>query len=268
MVKEKNMKTINIPKQLSEISIDKMEMIAQLDIENIDTQKLRFNEMAILCDMDVNELLSSTDIEDVGKIIKGLNWFYDLSFDDIETTTFSFEHNNKTYTLVEELNELTFGQWIDLDGLIKANQDNYWTMTRYIIACISKESNQSNPLNTMKELEARANEFKSLTLDKVFNYTSYFFKKKRKWNQLSNLYSQLHSPNQSMDISTQATIKSGAGQGFFMTLLNKTLLSMIMLIGWVYMKFSHFFPSKMKGGKLKNKLRTLINNFISQTSSK
>jgi len=239
------------PKQLKEITIEQMENIALIDTE--DDNRRRLQEVAILCNTDYESLINDTDIEKVNELINGVKWFYDLQMEDIGEPVFEFNHKGINYSLVKELSELTFGQWIDLDLLITNNQDNAWAMTRFIITCLSKSDKQKAYFKDPKDLYNRADEFKSLTLDKVFNYTSYFFKKKRKWNQLSLLSSTLNLESQSMDISTISTTTNGDGQGFFMTLLAKILLNSIVLVGWIYTKYLHYFPSKMKEVKFNQK---------------
>ena len=108
---------MKIPKELKDINLKQLELISDID-ENATLQERRLREIAILCNMDYNELYYSKDVKTVTKLIDELKWFYELSPQNIEQDIFEFNVNNINYKLIKEMNELTFGQWVDLDYYI------------------------------------------------------------------------------------------------------------------------------------------------------
>jgi hypothetical protein len=258
---------MKVPKELKEINLKQLELISDID-ENATLQERRLKEIAILCNMDYNELYYSKDVKTVTKLIDELKWFYELSPQNIEQDVFEFNVNNINYKLIKEMNELTFGQWVDLDYYITENQNNHWTMTKYIMALCSsiKGVDHSYP-STSIELSERVSIIENLTVDIVFGYTSYFLKKKDRLKELSQVYSILSSQNQNGQDIGNPTIKNGDGQAWYMTLLMEMFLGLVMSIGWTYIHV--YLPCQLKmkevSLKVKSKLRLKQNTNLNKT---
>jgi hypothetical protein len=258
---------MKIPKELKEINLKQLELISDID-ENSTTQERRLKEIAILCNMDYNDLYYSKDIKIITNAMNDLKWFYELSPQNIEQDIFEFNVNNINYKLIKEMNELTFGQWVDLDYYITENQNNHWTMTKYIMALCSsiKGVDHSYP-STSIELSERVSIIENLTVDIVFGYTSYFLKKKDRLKELSQVYSILNSQNQNGEIIGNPTIKNGDGQAWYMTLLMQMFLGLMMSIGWTYIHV--YLPCQLKmkevSLRVKSKLRLKQNTNLNKT---
>jgi hypothetical protein len=258
---------MKIPKELKDIKLKQLELIADID-ENSTSQERRLKEIAILCDMDYNDLYYSKDINTVTKLIDDLKWFYQLTTNDINQDVFEFTHDNVNYKLITEMNQLTFGQWVDLDYYISENQNNYWTMTKYIMAlCSSINGVDHSYPSTSNDLSERVSVIENLSLDIVYGYTSYFLKKKDKLKELSQVYSILNSQNQNGETIGNPTIKNGDGQAWYMTWLMAMFLGLMMLIGWTYIHVYLPCLLKMKEVSLKVKsiLRLNINTNLNKT---
>lgn len=250
---------MKVPKKLNDINLKQLELIAEID-EDIPNQEKRLKEIAILCHTSYDELYYSKDIENLTKLIDELKWFYELKPSDIENDIFNFNYNGTEYKLIKELNELTFGQWVDLDYYITDNQHNYWTMTKYIMALCSsiKGVEHSYPSNS-NELSERVSIIENLTLDIVYGYTSYFLKKKEKLKSLSQVFSILNSQNQNGQLIGNPTMKNGDGNQWYMTLLMEMFLRSMILIGWIYIHVYLPCRLKMKEVLLKVKSKLLLN---------
>ena len=258
---------MKIPKELKDINLKQLELISDID-ENATLQERRLKEIAILCNMDYNELYYSKDVKTVTKLIDELKWFYELSPQNIEQDIFEFNVNNINYKLIKEMNELTFGQWVDLDYYITENQNNHWTMTKYIMAlCSSINGVEHSYPSTSIELSERVSIIENLTVDIVFGYTSYFLKKKDRLKELSQVYSILSSQNQNGQDIGNLTIKNGDGQAWYMTLLMQMFLGLMMLIGWTYIHV--YLPCQLKmkevSLRVKSKLRLKQNTNLNKT---
>ena len=258
---------MKIPKELKDIKLKQLESIANID-ETTSLQERRLREIAILCNMDYDELYYSKDIKTVTNAMNDLKWFYQLTTDDINQDVFEFTHDNVNYKLIKEMNELTFGQWVDLDYYISDNQENYWTMTKYIMAlCSSINGVDHSYPSTSNELSERVSVIENLSLDIVYGYTSHFLKKKDRLKELSQVYSILNSQNQNGQVIGNPTIKNGDGQAWYMTLLMQMFLGLMMLIGWTYIHV--YLPCQLKmkevSLKVKSKLRLNINTNLNKT---
>jgi hypothetical protein len=258
---------MKIPKELKDIKLKQLESIANID-ENSTTQEKRLKEIAILCNMDYDELYYSKDIKTITNAMNDLKWFYELTTDDINQDVFEFTHDNVNYKLIKDMNELTFGQWVDLDYYISDNQENYWTMTKYIMALCSsiKGVDHSYP-STSNDLSERVSIIENLPLDIVYGYTSYFLKKKDRLKELSQVYSILNSQNQNGEVTMNHTTKNGDGQAWYMTLLMQMFLGLMMLIGWTYIHV--YLPCQLKmkevSLKVKYKLRLKQNTNLNRS---
>lgn len=258
---------MKIPKELKEINLKQLESIANID-ENATLQERRLREIAILCNMDYNELYYSKDVKSVTKLIDDLKWFYQLTTDDINQDVFEFNVNNINYKLCKEMNELSFGQWVDLDYYISENQNNYWTMTKYIMAlCSSINGVDHSYPSTANDLSERVSIIENLSLDIVYGYTSYFLKKKDRLKELSQVYSMLNSQNQNGQVIGNHTIKNGDGLRWPMTWLMAMFLGLMMSIGWIYIHVYLPCQSRMKEVSLKVKsiLRLKQNTKLNKT---
>jgi hypothetical protein len=258
---------MKIPKELKDINLKQLESIANID-ETTSLQERRLREIAILCNMDYNELYYSKDIKTVTKLIDDLKWFYQITTDDIKQDIFEFNVNNINYKLIKEMNELTFGQWVDLDYYISENQNNYWTMTKYIMAlCSSINGVDHSYPSTANDLSERVSIIENLSLDIVFGYTSYFLKKKDRLKELSQVYSMLNSQNQNGQVIGNPTIKNGDGLRWPMTWLMAMFLGLMMSIGWIYLHVYLPCQSRMKEVSLKVKsiLRLNTNTKVNKT---
>lgn len=233
-----------IPKKLNDIKLKQLELIANID-ENSTLQEKRLKEIAILCNIDYNDLYYSKDVNSVTNIMNELKWFYELTPQDINQDIFEFTYDNVNYKLVKDMNELTFGQWVDLDFYISENQDNYWTMTKYIMAlCSSINGVDHSYPSTSNELSERVSIIENLSLDIVYGYTSHFLKKKTKLKELSQVYSILSSQNQNGEAIGNPTTKNGDGQRWYMTWLMAMFFALMMSIGWIYIHV--YLPCQLK----------------------
>jgi len=244
---------MKIPKKLNDINLKQLESIADID-ENVTLQERRLKEIAILCNIDYNDLYYSKDVKSVTNAMNELKWFYELTPQDINQDVFEFTHDNINYKLIKEMNELSFGQWVDLDYYISQNQENYWTMTKYIMAlCSSINGVDHSYPSTSNDLSERVSVIENLPLDIVYGYTSYFLKKKDRLKELSQVYSMLNSQNQNGQDIGNPTMKNGDGQAWYMTLLMEMFLGLMMSIGWIYIHVYLPCQSRMKEVSLKVK---------------
>jgi hypothetical protein len=253
---------MKIPKKLNDINLKQLELIADID-ENSTLQERRLKEIAILCNIEYDELYYSKDVKTVTNAMNDLKWFYQLTTDDIKQDVFEFTHDNINYKLIKEMNELSFGQWVDLDYYISDNQDNYWTMTKYIMAlCSSINGVDHSYPSTSNDLSERVSIIENLPLDIVYGYTSYFLKKKDRLKELSQVYSMLSSQNQNGEIIGKPTIKNGDGPQWYMIWLMEMFFALMMLIGWIYIHVYLPCQLKMKEVSLRVKSKLRLNTNI------
>ena len=244
---------MNIPKTLKDLTLKDIEPLGLIKEE--DEMTFRLKEIAVLTKQSFDDIYN-LPIEEANKLINELKWFFVLDPKDIDVYT-EFEYKGIKYELMKEMNELSFGQFVDLEASIKRHQSNYWTLTKYIMALCSKiEGKEHSYPKTKKELEERIKIIEEQTLDIVFGYTGFFLTKKQLWKTLSNQYLLLSSHQQNMGIIINSTMKNGDGKGFFMTCVMEIFLIIIMCVGWVYMNV--YGPCRLKMKEGLSKLKSIM----------
>jgi hypothetical protein len=244
---------MKIPKDLKDIKLSQLEKIADIIYDTETEQRLK--EIAILCDTTYEELIHSTDIEATTKLLNEMKWFYQINPDDVQNV-FSFQYQGIKYNLITEMNQLVFGQWVDLNAYIPMYQDNHWTLTKYIMAlCSSIEGQEHSYPSTADELNKRLTIIENLSLDIVYGYTSYFLKKKMRWNNIQDMIMFLELNSQKMNTisSIQNTNKNMDGVQWFGNLLGKMLLKFLQFLGWTYLHV--YLPSVSLIAKIISKLK-------------
>jgi hypothetical protein len=235
---------MKIPKTLKDIKLKQLIEIDSIDKE-LPEQEYRLNEIAILCNTTFDELYNS-DINKLKNIFNDINWFYKLEPELVEPVL-EFKYDNINYKMISEMEQLKFGQWIDLDVYIQIHKDNYWMLTKYIIAlCSSIKDKENSYPSTEVELNKRINIIEDLTLDIIFGYTSYFFNKKKRWNNLSQMYLTLSSQQQSTQNSIQTTASDMGGIYQLFNYVGIILAYLIMFLGWIYINVFLSCQSKIQ----------------------
>lgn len=236
---------MNIPKQLSDIKLYHLELLTSLDFE--DNKDRRLNEIAVICDCTLDELYNLS-IKELQDVINGVEWFFLLTPEDVETK-FEFEVDGEKFELAKSYNDLTGGQFIDLNYYLEANKHNHWTVTKYMMAICSKSDKKGTVLS-LDELNRRVRIVECLGLDIVYGYATYFIEKKKSLNKLTALISTITEQQSSQDSGPNIT-ESGDGQGFFMRIAGEIFLGLMISLGWVYQTFFLHLPIRMKQIKLK-----------------
>lgn len=238
---------MNIPKQLSDIKLYHLELLTGLDFE--DNKDRRLNEIAVICDTTLDELYNLS-IKELQDVISEVEWFFLLTPEDVEMK-FEFDVDGEKFELAKSYNDLTGGQFIDLNYYIENNKHNHWTVTKYMMAICSK-SDKNNIVGSLDELNRRVKIIENLGLDIVYGYATYFIEKKKSLNNLSTVISTITVQQSSQDSGHNIT-ESGVGQGFFMSIVGEIFLGLMICLGWVYQTFFLHLPIQMKQIKLKIK---------------
>lgn len=250
---------MKIPKTLSDITFWQMEQM--LEIKEEDETRRRLQEIAILCNIKYEDLYSKTDPAEVNKIIEGVNWFY--GYDSELEPKFEFEFKGNKYTLMKDFERSIYIQWLDMSVQSQKYRDNIWTQRRYELSIYSMKDNQTDYFKYSDELEERAELFKDLTMDIVYPYIKYYELKKKRLLILGHQYLESSSQNQNTPITIKDTMKNGEYMEAFMICVGVILLNLIILVGYLYMKYSSFKAWLMKGIRFKDKLNWLMNRKIS-----
>jgi len=141
-----------LPSSWDELTVEKFLKIG--NIEKNDVWDYNYQLLSILLDCKLSIILESMkDVDGMVKLLLVLEWMKE----DIVITKNKFKLNEKEYTLFNNYKEITFGDWISIETLLKAKPEEgiVGIMT---ILLKDKEGEHSN------DLEGAGNYIKSLPI--------------------------------------------------------------------------------------------------------
>lgn len=104
---------ISIPTDLSEIKLHQYQKFLKIVGENEESDFLNHKMIQIFCGIDMNIVgqMRQKDVEDATNIIGGL-------FKQLPSLTTKFEMDGKTFGFIPNLDEMSSGEYMDLDNYI------------------------------------------------------------------------------------------------------------------------------------------------------
>jgi len=104
---------ISIPTDLSEIKLHQYQKFLKIVGENEESDFLNHKMIQIFCGIDMNIVgqMRQKDVEDATQIIGGL-------FKQLPSLTTKFEMNGKTFGFIPNLDDMSSGEYMDLDNYI------------------------------------------------------------------------------------------------------------------------------------------------------
>ena len=103
--------TINIPESLSEISLSQYQKWLKISDNNEDDNFLKQKMIEIFCNIPLKTVLQikATDIDNITNTINDL-------FKEEPKFIDRFDYGGKEFAFVPKLDEITFGEYVDLDN--------------------------------------------------------------------------------------------------------------------------------------------------------
>lgn len=212
--------TINIPESLKEITLKQYQDFTKTNEGSDDEQFVIHRLISIFCGITMKEALNVklTDAESIAEDIVDV-----LNLNGKLQTTFT--HNGRTWGMIPNLNDISLGEYVDLEEGLKSVQTFNRAMAVLYRPVTRKFSNMYD-IEPYEGASKHQEETKSFPMDVVQSAVVFF------WNLSNELveHSPLFFQNLSKDTSQKKTtqhqgnsLKNGAGLAQYSSLVNLML---------------------------------------------
>ena len=210
--------TLSIPESLSEVTLNQYQQWLKVaegkDMNNFLQQKM----VEIFCDVSLKQVLQMK-VKDVDEITKDIN----KMFTDKNKLIKTFTLDNQDYGFIPKLDDMAFGEYIDLDTYLSDWQNMHKAMNVLFRPITFKKKSQY--LIEEYEGSGRYN-LKEMPLDIVFGSLVFFWNLKNELQKhiLNYLAMQTEVP---ISHGLRDSLKSGAGINQFTTWQQGTLQNLM-----------------------------------------
>ena len=161
----------NLPESWEEVTLDQFVRILKKGTELKESEML-----GILAGVPV-DVIRQTDSNDILQSMNLLSWTYQSLPDSKSVSEFEFE--GIKYTVPENLGDVTFGEWEDINAYERKIQDNQWESLSFMIAILCREENQIYEPRLVEEMAER---FKQLPVTIAYGIGQFFFVNAKKYS--------------------------------------------------------------------------------------
>ena len=199
---------ISIPTNLSEIKLSQYQKFLKIVNENEESDFLNHKMLQIFCDIDLRivDAMRQKDVEDAVNTIGGL-------FKQMPSLTQKFELNGKTFGFIPNLDDMSSGEYMDLDGYI-TNWDDMHRAMAVLYRPIKQKLGEKYLIEDYEGTERYAEQMKDAPLDVVLGAVVFF------WHLGKELLKSTMDylvENPQMDILNKASLEKG-GDGILQSM--------------------------------------------------
>ena len=216
--------TINIPESLKDINLKQFQSFNKTNEGSDDEQFVIHRLISIFCGITMKEALNIklTQAEEIAQdIIEVLNMDGKL-----QTT---FEHNGKTWGMIPNLNDISLGEYVDLEEGLKDVQTFHKAMA-VLYRPVTRQFSNIYDIEPYEGASKYQEDVKTFPMDVIQSAVVFFWTLSRELVELFPLYSQ----NLLRDTSQKKTsaplgnlLESGDGLQLYINLVSQTLLDSI-----------------------------------------
>ena len=212
--------TINIPESLKEITLKQYQDFTKTNEGSDDEQFVIHRLISIFCGITMKEALNIklTDAESIAEDIVDV-----LNLNGKLQTTFT--HNGKTWGMIPNLNDISLGEYVDLEEGLKSVQTFNRAMAVLYRPVTRKFSNMYD-IEPYEGASKYQEETKTFPMDVVQSAVVFFWNLSNELVEHSPLYFQNLSKGTNQRKTTQLqdnSLKSGAGLEQYSSLVNLML---------------------------------------------
>ena len=160
---------ISIPTNLSEIKLSQYQKFLKIVNENEESDFLNHKMLQIFCDIDLRivDAMRQKDVEDAVNTIGGL-------FKQMPSLTQKFEMNGTTFGFIPNLDDMSSGEYMDLDGYI-TNWDDMHKAMAVLYRPIKQKLGEKYLIEDYEGTERYAEQMKDAPLDVVLGAVVFFW---------------------------------------------------------------------------------------------
>ena len=187
---------ISVPQKWSEITLGDYEQWHN-DTPESNSDYMRM--MATICKTDINTLMNAPAgiFDELSKVLNFIN------NTQVEATR-QIDIDGETYSIATT-DKLTLGEWVDIDSILNSNSTTKISEMLAVVCRPLGETYNADTINGRKEL------FRSLGCDKALALISFFLRKKKKSEEISNLYSEVVAQANQFVQDTEHFVTNGDG---------------------------------------------------------
>jgi len=205
--------TLKIPNKLSEITLGQYQQFSKISTDDADEDFLQKKTIEIFCGInliDVVKIKYTSIIRVIGVINK--------MFSQKSVFTNRFKMNNTEYGFVPKLDDMTYGEFVDLDTLMS----DWSTMDQAMAVLFRKVKDTHKDKYTIEEYnQEESHDMKQMPLDVVFG--AIFFLESLGKELTKHSLSYLGKKSKSMTEKQKQTLMKSMGGGLNSTPLVKAI---------------------------------------------
>tara|TARA_R100001510_G_C7656742_1_gene217103 strand:+ start:6498 stop:7166 length:669 start_codon:yes stop_codon:yes gene_type:complete len=215
---------VNVPTELNEITLGQYQKFLKIDQNNEKSNFINQKMIEIFCKVKIKDVLLMK-LNDIKTITNLLNKMFNREPNLVKT----FYMNGKEYGFINNLDEISFGEYIDLDINLSNWQDLHKAMNVLYRPIISKFNNK---YSIEKYNVDNPHFMKNMPMDAVLSSIIFFY---HLGNDLLKATLNYSLNNQKIHtILDHNLIRSGVGINQYMDLLKETLDNLIKLPNYQY----------------------------------
>lgn len=162
--------SISIPTSLNEITLEQYQKFLSIAKDNKDTTFLNHKMIEIFCGVSLLEV-SLMKVKDISEILARLEETFKTNNDKLIRT---FKQNGVEYGFIPNLDEITLGEYTDLDNYI-SDWDNMHKAMAVLYRPITKKVLNNYLIKEYNGSHEYSELMKSMPLDVVLSATVFFF---------------------------------------------------------------------------------------------
>lgn len=162
--------SISIPTSLSEITLEQYQKFLSIAKDNQDTMFLNHKMIEIFCGVSLIEV-SLMKVKDINDILLKIEQIFQTNNDKLIQT---FKHNNVEYGFIPNLDEITLGEYTDLDTYI-SDWDNMHKAMAVLYRPVNNKLGNSYTIKEYNGSHERCELMKTMPLDVVLSSVVFFY---------------------------------------------------------------------------------------------
>ena len=196
---------IQIPSSLSEITLEQYQKFAKLNtVENEDTSFLMHKTVEIFCDLNLQDI-AKVKFTYVQEILNDINNLFEKKQDLIPT----FTHRGIEYGLIPVLDDMTLGEYVDLDENF-TDWDNMHKAMTVLYRPVTFKKGDRYQIEEYNGLD-NAETMKQIPLDVVMGCMFFFWNLNEELLKTTLNYLNQEIPKELTTEQLQTLVKSGGG---------------------------------------------------------